>query len=637
MYPSIKSLTTAIVAFAAIVAAAPAEKRATCASPVTYVEWRSLPQAQRNSFHNAVKCLRTKNGANGKTAFDSYPSVHDNLFSNANFLPWHRWFLYLRRLDLADCGYTGPTPYWDWTIDSGKLATSNIWDPTTGFGGNGNTRTTAHCVENGPYANFQLTYPSRHCLARRFNTRNNMQASYYSSSAVQTVMRRTDYINFSNDIEEDIHDMIHNVVAGDMAAAFSPNDALFFLHHQQVDRLWAQWQGRNATRLQDYRGNTVQGQNPLDGSRYPLAKLTDTLPTQGIRGLPDITVADVMDTTSDKLCYVRTTLFIYTIFIYTSTMKLFAALLPFAAVVMADFGKRQQQGCTNPEVRVEWRSLTQPQRDSYHAAVKCLQTKPGGVVDGQSLFDRFSKNHVDMFGSIHYVAAFLAWHRYFSFARSRVMKDCGYDGPTPYWDWTKDVDNMAQSEIFDPIKGFGGNGNTSQNNCVQDGPYSPNSNFTLTWPQSQCLQRNFQMQTSSSSWRPASSPSTRHSQAVINDINNNDKFTDFWPALEEGPHDSVHNEINDDMASSFSPVDALFFMHHNNVDRLWALWQGRNDQRLKDYGGNTVQGQGKTDSSRYPLATLDDPIDIGMNGFAPVKVRDLMDTQGSTLCYKYDN
>ncbi|CUA75139.1 hypothetical protein RSOLAG22IIIB_01785 [Rhizoctonia solani] len=308
MYPSIKSLATAIVAFATVVAGAPAEKRATCANPVVYKEWRSIDPAVRNSFHNAVKCLRTKSGVNGKTAFDSYPSIHDNLFSNvhyvANFLPWHRWFLYLRRLDLADCGYTGPTPYWDWTIDSGKLATSNIWDPTTGFGGNGNTRTTAHCVENGPYANFQLTYPSRHCLARRFNTRNNMQASYYSSSAVQTLMRDTDYINFSNDIEEDVHDMIHNVVAGDMAAAFSPNDALFFLHHQQVDRLWAQWQGRNATRLQDYRGNTVQGQGPTDGSRYPLAKLTDKLPMQGIRGLPDITVADVMDTMSDKLCYV---------------------------------------------------------------------------------------------------------------------------------------------------------------------------------------------------------------------------------------------------------------------------------------------------------------------------------------------
>ncbi|GAB1517309.1 hypothetical protein RhiTH_000355 [Rhizoctonia solani] len=282
MYFSVKSLAAALVAFAAATTAAPSEKRATCANPVTYVEWRSLPQAQRDSFHNAVKCLRTKRDVNGRNVFDTYPSVHNNVFSNvhyvANFLPWHRWFLHLRRLDLTDCGYTGPVPYWDWTIDSGKLATSDIWDPVSGFGGNGNART--RCVENGPYASpgFQ--------------------------NAVDTLMRLTDHINFSNEMEEGVHDVIHNVIAGDMAAAFSPNDALFFLHHQNIDRLWAKWQGRNAARLQDYRGNTVQGQDPINGWRYPLAKLTDKLPTQGIRGLPDITVAEVMDTMSDKLCYV---------------------------------------------------------------------------------------------------------------------------------------------------------------------------------------------------------------------------------------------------------------------------------------------------------------------------------------------
>ncbi|EUC67370.1 tyrosinase tyrosinase: common central domain protein, partial [Rhizoctonia solani AG-3 Rhs1AP] len=303
---------------------------------------------------------------------------------------------------------------------------------------------------------------------------------------------------------------------------------------------------------------------------------------------------------------------------------------------MADCTKRQE--CASPEVRVEWRNLTQYHRDSYHKATKCLQTKPGGVVDGQSLYDRFAKNHVDMNGKIHYVAAFVAWHRYFSHARSRVMKDCGYDGPTPYWDWTQDVDNMSQSEIFDPVKGFGGNGGgITKNYCVQAGPYSPQSNFTLTWPENQCLQRNFNMETKRSrGWRPASGPSTSHSQSQIDQVNRNSQFTKFWPALEEGPHDSVHNEINDDMASTFSPVDPLFFMHHNNIDRLWALWQGRDEQRLKDYAGNTVQGQSPTDGSRYPLATLNDTVDIGMSGFPPIQVRDLMDTQGPTLCYKYD-
>jgi hypothetical protein len=104
-------------------------------------------------------------------------------------------------------------------------------------------------------------------------------------------------------------------------------------------------------------------------------------------------------------------------------MKFLAMLLPLTAVVLAIPSKRGE--CTTPQVRVEWRSLTQDQRDSYHSATKCLQNKPSGV-EGQSLYDRFAQNHVDMFGgsalfllfslcillkyprSVHYVAAFLA-------------------------------------------------------------------------------------------------------------------------------------------------------------------------------------------------------------------------------------
>ncbi|KAG8685737.1 hypothetical protein FRC08_012942, partial [Ceratobasidium sp. 394] len=287
-----------------MVYARPTEKRAdTCQSPAVHVEWRSLTQAQRDSFHNAVKCLQTKpSNVKGASEFDRYPSVHTDVYRTvhyvAQFLPWHRWFLWLRQLDLRDCGYTGPTPYWDWTIDSGKLATSDIWDPTTGFGGNGNTTDRRHCVEQGPYANFQasenacidpefqLIYPNRHCLARRFNNGNvqsgvigSMQGSQYSSRMIQQVMSKNNYNDFSGDLEEIPHDAIHNVIAGDMIAAFSPNDPLFFLHHQNIDRLWAKWQGRGA-RLQEYSGNTVQGQDPTDGSRFPLAKLNDTMPMQ---------------------------------------------------------------------------------------------------------------------------------------------------------------------------------------------------------------------------------------------------------------------------------------------------------------------------------------------------------------------
>ncbi|CAE6423116.1 unnamed protein product [Rhizoctonia solani] len=320
-------------------------------------------------------------------------------------------------------------------------------------------------------------------------------------------------------------------------------------------------------------------------------------------------------------------------------MKFIAILIPLASAVLAVPSNGDK--CTAPETRVEWGSLTPAQRNSYHNAIKCLQTKPSGE-EGVSVYDRFAKNHVDFFSSIHYVAAFLPWHRYYSHARFGLMKDCGYDGPNTYWDWTKDVNNMASSEIFHPTKGFGGTGKRSTSNgatytCIADGPYSSRSNFTISWPEKRCLQRNFNMQSSKGSWwRPATGPSTRHSQSQIDTINKNTKFTDFWPALEEGPHDSVHNEINSDMAASFSPDDPLFFLHHNNVDRLWALWQGRDQQRLADYAGNTMQGQALTDKSRYPTASLNDTIDIGMAslGYPTVKVRDLMDTQSSLLCYK---
>ncbi|KAG9080677.1 hypothetical protein FRC06_006289, partial [Ceratobasidium sp. 370] len=311
-----KFLTAVLLVLPALlVSAVPTQRDAgTCKNPVVHVEWRSLTQVQRNSFHKAVKCLQTKaSNVEGLSRFDQYPGVHDRVYGNvhyvAQFLPWHRWFLWLRRLDLQDCGYTGPTPYWDWTLDARKLSNSKIWDPTTGFGGNGNTRTKEHCVQNGPYANVQLTYPNRHCLSRQFNNGNlrsgligRMQGAQYSKKMIKQVMENDNYDDFSSDLEEIPHDTIHNVIAGDMAQAFSPNDALFFLHHQNVDRVWAKWQGRGA-RLQEYWGNTVQGQFPTDNSSFPLATLNDTMPMQGIRGLPDMRVADVMDTLSGALCY----------------------------------------------------------------------------------------------------------------------------------------------------------------------------------------------------------------------------------------------------------------------------------------------------------------------------------------------
>ncbi|SEG08636.1 tyrosinase family protein [Nitrosomonas ureae] len=45
--------------------------------------------------------------------------------------------------------------------------------------------------------------------------------------------------------QPELHNRIHMWVAGSMSPGTSPNDPVFFLHHCNIDRLWALWQYRN--------------------------------------------------------------------------------------------------------------------------------------------------------------------------------------------------------------------------------------------------------------------------------------------------------------------------------------------------------------------------------------------------------
>jgi tyrosinase len=42
--------------------------------------------------------------------------------------------------------------------------------------------------------------------------------------------------------------------------------------------------------------------------------------------------------------------------------------------------------------------------------------------------------------------------------------------------------------------------------------------------------------------------------------------------LESGPHNSTHNFVGGDMASFVSPLDPIFWAHHNIIDAIWVEW-----------------------------------------------------------------
>jgi tyrosinase len=54
----------------------------------------------------------------------------------------------------------------------------------------------------------------------------------------------------------------------------------------------------------------------------------------------------------------------------------------------------------------------------------------------------------------------------------------------------------------------------------------------------------------------------------------------FEPTLEAAPHNPVHNLIGGVMGDLLlSPLDPIFWLHHANIDRLWAAWVKAGDGR----------------------------------------------------------
>jgi tyrosinase len=52
--------------------------------------------------------------------------------------------------------------------------------------------------------------------------------------------------------------------------------------------------------------------------------------------------------------------------------------------------------------------------------------------------------------------------------------------------------------------------------------------------------------------------------------------------LERTPHNTVHNTIGVFMPTAASPRDSVFFMHHSNIDRIWADWNARGRKNSTD-------------------------------------------------------
>jgi tyrosinase len=327
--------------------------------------------------------------------------------------------------------------------------------------------------------------------------------------------------------------------------------------------------------------------------------------------------------------------------------------------------------CSSPSVRKEWRSFTDQQKTEWLSAVKCLNKLPHDpklfsllpppgqpfLNTSASLYDDLSYVHIDLYPIIHFVGIFLPWHRWFlNLFEQKMRGKCGYTGPMGYWDWSLDAADPEHSSMFDPNpqSGLGSLGTAENNYYLKDGALA---DFIVAYPKPHILQRDFSVTPFAE--KPArlqptpwlvTKPNTdardvlkpENVDALINGYKGD--FLGFYTKLDEieGFHTTVHLMVGGDMQdAAHSSNDPMFYLHHGQLDRLWALWQKADPANARAFGGGSVPAILSADlHKKFPAGS---PPNVNLDTVMPndnygdrSKVKDVIDTQGGYLCYVYE-
>jgi tyrosinase len=215
-----------------------------CSSPVTRKSWNDATDAEKLAYLDAAVCLTkqpSKLGHAGTSLHDDFAWAHNKLSREihgvASFLPWHRLFVQTYENALqSECGYTGHAMYWDWVRDSHAPAAATVWDPVTGFGGNGTSpddSPNSYCVTDGPFSDLQLAWLDServpHCLNRYFLQgypdfgQPEMIGNAYNQEMIDGINLYQTFLDFHGRLESTPHGAVHAGISGDMGPQTSPN------------------------------------------------------------------------------------------------------------------------------------------------------------------------------------------------------------------------------------------------------------------------------------------------------------------------------------------------------------------------------------------------------------------------------
>lgn len=205
-------------------------------------------------------------------------------------------------------------------------------------------------------------------------------------------------------------------------------------------------------------------------------------------------------------------------------------------------------------------------------------------VFARGLITSFADEHEEHFNhGIHWGPAFLPWHRHFILRLEWELRQFDDRVSLPFWDWTQANSRDLEAEPWKSF--FGGR--------AKSGGRFDHWSFTR---------------------RADDGGFALPAMADVTGELNRATFTAFR-ALECETHPPAHNWVGGSMAGGRSPEDPLFYLHHGNVDRLWAIWQ-INHSGAEQY---SLDDSGACDQGDMAFVALDSPM---MDGATPHSMLD---------------
>lgn len=223
---------------------------------------------------------------------------------------------------------------------------------------------------------------------------------------------------------------------------------------------------------------------------------------------------------------------------------------------------------------------------------------------------------------IHGMATFPHWHRLFVTQVEDALIRRGSPIGVPYWDWTQPMAHLpglADNETYqDPISG------ESKHNPFHDAAVAFENGRTERQTDARLFEQ------------PHFGKHTRLFDSMVYAFEQDD-FCDFEVQFEM-THNNIHAWIGGGEKYSMSSLhytafDPIFYLHHSNTDRLWAIWQALQIRRNKPYKAHCAWSE-----ERQPLKpfAFSSPLNNNAKTYKNSIPTNVYDYEG-VLGYAYDD